>query len=176
MTPTSRKTSKRGGLVAAALLFLSVVAAGPAASAAPTTSDEATADPLVGLYDTVSRYSPADYTAASWASFSSSRDAVATLVQRGGRDSAERAAAGTKLQSAADGLVMVRGLKTLVADYKTRSVSGYTADSWAPLAAALNTAATVASNPSATAREVAVAKTALYAPVAVGNVLIARFA
>ncbi|MGI5149415.1 family 43 glycosylhydrolase [Plantactinospora sp. CA-294935] len=169
---TSRKTLRRGGLVAAVLLFLSVAASGSAATAATPTSDAATsADPLVSVYDSVSRYSSADYTATSWASFSASRNAAATVIQRGSRDSAERAAAGTKLQSAADGLVMVRGLKNLLADYRTRSASSYTADSWAPLATAMNTATTVAANPSATAREVAAAKTDLVT--AAGNLVAA---
>jgi hypothetical protein len=114
-------------------MLLTVVASGPAATAATTSGPPAQPD-------TVSRYSPADYTAASWAAFSSNR---------------------TRHSDAADGLVMVRGLKTLVADYRTRSANRYTAESWAPLAAALNTASAVADNPNATAREVAAAKTAL---------------
>ncbi len=162
MTRTSRQTLKLGGLAAAALLFLTVAASGPLAAAATTTSGAASsADPLAALYDQAARYSPADYTAESWASFSSSRNAAATLLQPGGKDSAERTAASTKLQGAADGLVMVRGLKSLVADYQTRSASRYTRDSWVPIAKALDTASRVAADPSATAPEVAAAKTAL---------------
>ncbi|PZG02107.1 hypothetical protein C1I99_04230 [Micromonospora deserti] len=56
---------------------------------------------------------------------------------------------------------MVRGLKSLVADYRTRSASGYSGDSWAPFAKALDSAASVAADASATAPEVAAAKTAL---------------
>jgi hypothetical protein len=76
-----------------------------------------------------------DYTATSWASFSATRNA--------------------------DGLVMVRGLKSLVADYQTRVPARYTAGSWAPFAKALTTAARVAADASATKPDVAAAKTAL---------------
>jgi hypothetical protein len=162
MMRTSSKTSKWGGLAAAALLFLSVAASGPVAAVASTTSaTPIAADPLMSLYDRVSPYSPADYTADSWALFSSSRNTAATLIQRGNENLAERTAAGAKLQRTADGLVMVRGLKNLVADYRTRSASRYTSDSWAPMAKALDTAASVAADPSATKPEVAAAKTAL---------------
>jgi len=61
----------------------------------------------------------------------------------------------------ANGSVMVRGLKTLVADYKTRDAGKYTAGSWAPFAKALSRADGVARDASATAPEVASAKTAL---------------
>ncbi|MBV7700662.1 carbohydrate-binding protein [Streptomyces sp. TRM70350] len=54
-----------------------------------------------------------------------------------------------------------RGLKYLVSDYQTRTPSKYTADSWAPFAKALTTAAGVADDTSATTSEVAAAKTAL---------------
>ncbi|TDC85087.1 carbohydrate-binding protein [Micromonospora sp. KC606] len=55
----------------------------------------------------------------------------------------------------------VEGLETLVADYKTRSASRYTGNSWAPFAKALDTATDVAADSSATEPEVAAAKTAL---------------
>jgi hypothetical protein len=149
-----RRTSKRGGLLAAMVLFVSVAAPGGFAAAATTTGGFAeAADPLAG------RYSAADYTANSWASFSSARNATASLLQ-GGSDDATAAARG-KPQSAADGLVMVRGLKRLVADYKTRSASRYTGGSWAPFAKTLNTAAGVAADPAAGASEITAAKTAL---------------
>ncbi|MEV6714602.1 family 43 glycosylhydrolase [Lentzea sp. NPDC051208] len=54
-----------------------------------------------------------------------------------------------------------RGLEHLVRDYQTRVPSKYTADSWAPFAKALTTAAGVADNRSAATSEVATAKTAL---------------
>ncbi|WP_201769638.1 family 43 glycosylhydrolase [Amycolatopsis orientalis] len=62
---------------------------------------------------------------------------------------------------AAAGPATDRGLKTLVADYKTRVPAKYTVDSWAPFAKALTTATDVAVRASATASEVATAKTAL---------------
>ncbi|WP_223167641.1 family 43 glycosylhydrolase [Nonomuraea sp. SYSU D8015] len=155
MIGTLRKTLERGGMVAAALLFMSVAAPGGMAAAA---------EPLAGLYDNVSRYSAADYTASSWAAFSSARD---SLTQRGGDDATTR----EKLQRAADGLVMVRGLKSLVADYKTRPAGKYTSDSWVPFAKALANADGVAADASATASEVAAAKTAL--TTAAGNLVAA---
>ncbi|MBB5783455.1 carbohydrate-binding protein [Nonomuraea jabiensis] len=155
MTCTLRTALKRGWLLVAASVVVSVV---PTAHLAAAESSSGAADPLAGLYDQVSRYSAADYTADSWASFSSTRNAAATAIQRG---DTERAAAQAELQGAADGLVMVRGLKRLVADYRTRVPAAYTADSWAPFAKALTTAAVVAADASATKPEVAAAKTEL---------------
>jgi hypothetical protein len=83
----------------------------------------------------------ADYTADSWASYSAKRGTT-------------------------DGLVMVRGLRTLVADYRQRTPDRYTAGSWAPFAEALGTASDVAADASATAERVATAKTALTAAAA----------
>jgi hypothetical protein len=145
MIGTVRRTLERGGLVAAAWLVMSMAASGVPAAAA---------EPLETRDSHVSRYSAADYTASSWAAFSSVSD---SLTQRGGEDATAR----EKLQRAADGLVMVRGLKSLVADYKTRPAAKYTSDSWTPFAKALNTADGVADDTSATASEVAAAKTAL---------------
>jgi Glycosyl hydrolases family 43/Carbohydrate binding module (family 6) len=115
---TSRKRWKRAGLLVAALLLVPVAATPHLAAAEP-----------------VPQYSAADYTAGSWASFSST--------------------------GKADGLVMVRGLKSLVADYRARVPAKYTAESWAPFAKALTTASAVAGDAAATKREVATAKTAL---------------
>ncbi|MGP3962435.1 family 43 glycosylhydrolase [Nonomuraea sp. 3N208] len=155
MIGTLRKTLERGGLVAAAWLVMSMAASGAPAAAA---------EPLEARDSHVSRYSAADYTASSWAAFSSVRD---SLTQRGGDDATAR----EKLQMAADGLVMVRGLKNLVADYKTRPAGKYTSDSWVPFAKALANADGVAADASATASEVAAAKTAL--ATAAGNLVAA---
>jgi Glycosyl hydrolases family 43/Carbohydrate binding module (family 6) len=57
--------------------------------------------------------------------------------------------------------VLVRGLKSLVDDYKARVPGRYTPGSWAPFAKAQTTAADVAGNESATTQQVAAAKTAL---------------
>ncbi|GAA4720597.1 hypothetical protein Prum_006670 [Phytohabitans rumicis] len=102
---------KRGALVLAALLLVSVGATARLAAAETTTNDEAT-----------------DYTATS--------------------------------------RVMVRGLNSLVADYQTRVPAKYTPASWAPFAKALTTATGVAGDASATAPDVAAAKTALMAAAA----------
>ncbi|MGA4992556.1 family 43 glycosylhydrolase [Nonomuraea bangladeshensis] len=90
-------------------------------------------------------YSAADYTAGSWAAHAAGK---------------------------ADGLVMVRGLKKLVADYKTRAADKYTGASWAPFAEALAKADGVAADAAATAPEVAAAKTALVT--AAGNLVAAE--
>jgi hypothetical protein len=128
MIHMSGRRWKRRALMVATLL--AVPAAVPLtaglASAASTT------DALVA------QYHRADYTATSWASFSSA-----------------------KTKAAADGLVMVGGLKSMVADYRTRVPGRYTTRSWAPFAQALTTAGSVAADAAATAPQVAAAKTAL---------------
>src|SRR3954468_14812861 len=128
MSHMSGRRWKRRALMVATLL--AVPAAVPLtaglASAASTT------DALVA------QYHRADYTATSWASFSSA-----------------------KTKAAADGLVMVGGLKSMVADYRTRVPGRYTTRSWAPFAQALTTAGSVAADAAATAPQVAAAKTAL---------------
>ena len=103
-------TLTRRGLVTATLLLMSVAGAGGVAAAA-TAPGGATAprDSLTTFYDQTARYSASDYTADSWAAFTATRNAVATLARQGG---------------ATDGLVMVRGLKSLVADYQGRSAAG----------------------------------------------------
>ena len=70
----------------------------------------------------------------------------------------------TKLQGqgpAAAGPVVDRGLEYLVSDYRTRTPTTYTTDSWKPFAKALTAAAEVAGDTSATTSDVADAKTAL---------------
>ncbi|WP_412775229.1 family 43 glycosylhydrolase [Streptomyces violaceus] len=64
-------------------------------------------------------------------------------------------------QGAAAGPAVDRGLEYLVSDYQTRTPTKYTADSWTSFAKALTAAAGVADDTSATASEVAAAKTAL---------------
>ncbi|MFC7535392.1 hypothetical protein [Actinoplanes sp. GCM10030250] len=82
-----------------------------------------------------------DYIAGSWANYSAKK-------------------------TTADKLVMVRGLKSLVADYQKRVPANYTASTWAPFAKALTTASTLAADASATAPQVAAAKTTLTASAA----------
>jgi len=122
--------------------------------AVPASASAATG-PRTALNAAQERYSAADYTPGSWASFSSARD----TIRRSGGDAA-------KLQAVASKLVMVRGLKTLIADYRTRVAARYTAGSWAPFAKALTTATAVAGQAAATAPQVATAKTALLAAAA----------
>lgn len=120
MTHRPRKTLKRGGLVVAALLFVSVAAPQHFATADTTSSDGA--GPVAGHHSQ-------DY-----------------------QDYQD---------SAADGPQLERGLKELVADYRTRARAKYTGGSWAPFAKALASAADVAADSSAAQRDVAAAKTAL---------------
>ncbi|MBB2947317.1 hypothetical protein FB565_007085 [Actinoplanes lutulentus] len=124
MTRSIRSACKRRVSVVATVLM--------AASTVPSAAGLASA-----ATDRVSLYEAADYTAGSWAAFSTARDTRA--------------------------LVMVRGLRSLVADYTTRVPSKYTAGSWAPFAKALTVAEDVAADGAATAAQVAAAKTALTA-------------
>jgi len=139
---TSPVVPRRLGLLVATTSLVALVVAplpvvGPVAAA--DTSVGGARDLVAEPYDQASEYSAADYTADSWASFTSSGASAA----------------------AAAGLVMVRGLKTLVADYETRVPTDYIAASWTPFAEALSAAAGVADDPSATTPDVAAAKTDL---------------
>ncbi|THV36510.1 hypothetical protein FAB82_22015 [Glycomyces buryatensis] len=88
-------------------------------------------------------------------------DDAAQLIEEGDASDAELSDARDALQDAADELVMVRGLDTLVADYETRVPTEYTAASWEPFAEALTTAADISKDDAATESEVADAKTEL---------------
>jgi hypothetical protein len=101
--------------------------------AAVSTNDVASASQIP--FNATASRSAADYTANSWTSYATS--------------------------GIADGLVMIRGLTTLVADYRTRVPASYTPGSWGPFATALTTAAHVATDAAATQPQVAAAKTAL---------------
>jgi hypothetical protein len=165
MTHRARRTAGRWRLVVAASSFALVAglfsAAGPVAAENTTDGQARADDPLAALSQEVAGYAAADYTADSWTPFASAREEAAQLADQDDASSAERRQARAGLQDAADELVMVRGLRTLVADYETRSPGEYTAGSWSPFAEALTTAGEVAEDPSATSREVASAKTDL---------------
>jgi hypothetical protein len=166
MRRTSRKYHGRWRLFVATSLFALVAAplsaAGPVAATESRAGGEAESrGPLVTLSEHVSEYAAGDYAAGSWASFAAARDDAAQLIEQGDGTAAERTQARAALQDATDDLVMVRGLRALVADYETRVPTEYTADSWAPFAEALTTASDVAGDPSATAQDVATAKTDL---------------
>ncbi|MGP3966174.1 family 43 glycosylhydrolase [Streptomyces sp. 6N223] len=166
MIRTTRVYPGRRRLLVAASLFALVAALLSAAGSVAATGSRAGGEaasrgPLVALSEQVAHYAAADYAAGSWASFASARDDAAQLIEQGDATAAERTQARAALQEATGDLVMVRGLKTLVADYETRVPADYTAESWAPFAEALTTAADVAGDPSATTPEVADAKTDL---------------
>ncbi|MEV0272542.1 family 43 glycosylhydrolase [Hamadaea sp. NPDC050747] len=118
-------------------------------------------DSLAQLYSRAAGYRASDFTANSWAEFAARRDAAGRLLDQEGDQGDTRTAAQAGLQAATDGLVMVRGLKTLVADYAARRPGDYSDKSWAPFAKALTTATAVAADPSATNSDVAAVKTAL---------------
>lgn len=155
MTHSSYSILRRPALILAALLIVPATAPIMGAAAAQA------AGALSVTSGQVSGYAAADYTADSWAAFTSASSAATTLVQRRDADATQLAVAQARLRGAAAGLVMVRGLKTLVADYEQRVPSAYTAASWTPFATALTAAAAVATDAAATAPRVAAAKTAL---------------
>ncbi|GAB4004710.1 hypothetical protein GCM10029992_50510 [Glycomyces albus] len=142
-----------------ALVAAPLSAVGPAQ--AEESGTEAPVDALATLSEEVAAYDADDYTADSWESFASARDASAEVTEQADATGAERAEAHEELQEAADDLVMVRGIDTLVADYETRAPGAYTADSWEPFAEALTDADRIAADDSATEDEVAAAKTEL---------------
>ncbi|WP_084546890.1 carbohydrate-binding protein [Glycomyces arizonensis] len=156
MAHLSRTRPNRWRPLITASLFALAVAA-PLSAVGPAAEAES-ADPLAALSEQAAQYEAADYTADSWASFAAATADAEGLVEQGDATGAEGLAA---FQDAADELVMVRGLDTLVADYETRAPGDYTAASWAPFADALTTASDVAGDPAATATEVAAAKTGL---------------
>ncbi|HEX2142987.1 MAG TPA: RICIN domain-containing protein [Glycomyces sp.] len=160
---------RRRLLVAAALFALAVAplsAVGPAEAENTVGGETASSDPLAALSEQVSRYAASDYTADSWEAFASAREETAALVGQGDTTGAEATEAREALEAAADDLVMVGGLDTLVADYQTRAPGEYTAESWAPFAEALTAAGDVAADESASSSEVAEAKTGLQAAAA----------
>ncbi len=165
MTRRARAHAGRGRLFVAASSLALVAglfsAIGPVAVGNTAGGAVESNDPLLALSENVSDYAAGDYAAGSWAPFASARDEAAQLVEQDDATAAERTQARAALQDATDNLVMVRGLQTLVADYETRVPADYTAATWSPFAEALTTASDVEGDPSATAQDVAAAKTEL---------------
>jgi hypothetical protein len=102
----------------------------------------------------------ADYTAASWPAFAAARDSATELLE-GEPTQAEYYAAQAALTTAVDGLVEIRGLQDLIADYLTRVPAEHTAESWTPFADALATAQAVVATADATKAAAVSAKNAL---------------
>ncbi|MGC7101055.1 family 43 glycosylhydrolase [Amycolatopsis lurida] len=104
---------------------------------------------------------PSRVASKSWKLAAAALLSVALAVPPSTSTAAEAPAPRLQDQGAAAEPVLERGLQFLVSDYQTRDPAKYTADSWAPFAKALTTAADVAGDTSATTSEVAAAKTAL---------------
>src|SRR5688572_30805345 len=112
-----RKAIKRGGLFAAASVFVSVAVVAGLAHAETTNAEAAGAHSAVSSAGrAIGGLSAADYTAGSWAAYSAALSAATASTQR------TAATATAEVQKATDGLVMVRGLKDLVTEYRTRPV------------------------------------------------------
>lgn len=120
-----------------------------------------TADALDWLYGAVRDKLEADYTANSWPAFVTALSSASHLVSTKTGTAVQREAARAQLQSAVDNLVMIRGLRDLVASYEARSGGDFTPESWTPFAASLDAATTIATDAAATKASVVGAKNAL---------------
>ena len=104
---------------------------------------------------------PADFTAASWTPFAAALASATTLQADATATDAALTAAMTSLDAAAAGRVQVSGLREILDQYRTRVPSNYTADSWAPFAAAVTAGDELLADSAATGAAVGAAKTAV---------------
>ena len=165
---TPRQLFRFAAVGCAIVMSATLLAAPPltaAAVQAPSVVQAAAApgiDDLAELYARMSAASAGDYAAQSWAGFAPALDAARTVVENPAATSSERDSALAALQASADELVMVRGLRSIEADYATRIQSDYADDgAWQGLTAALATARAVLDDAGATHAAIATAKTAL---------------
>jgi chitodextrinase len=117
-------------------------------------------DDLPRLLERYSALTAADYTIESWSEFVPVLEQAQTVGSTS-TDAAERTAAGAALEAAAGRLVMISGLRDVIADYETRDAADYTAESWGPLQDSLAAARSVATSESASIASVVSAKNAL---------------
>ncbi|BEL04422.1 hypothetical protein Q0Z83_026130 [Actinoplanes sichuanensis] len=117
-------------------------------------------DALETLHRSVSGFTAADYTAPSWEPFATARATAGELGRSGGTPE-EREAARAALQQATDALVLLRGLRAIVADYEKRVPTDFTHQSWKPFAKALKDAQRVLGRADAGTDDVVRAKNAL---------------
>ncbi|MFJ8955154.1 family 43 glycosylhydrolase [Streptomyces sp. NPDC102381] len=150
----SRRTLLAGAATGAAVLTLGV--GGSAAAVAAT----AGGDDLARLYGSLAAEVAEDYTPTSWRAFAPVHAAAGKLLA-GSPTAQQRQEAHTALTAAADGLVMTRGLRHLVADYRTRKYPDYTRRSWHDLPAALGAAQNILKRDDASRADVVDAKNAL---------------
>ncbi|WP_460796832.1 family 43 glycosylhydrolase [Microbacterium sp. GXF0217] len=120
-------------------------------------------DPLQRLYAAMEDKVEEDYTASSWPAFADARAAASALLVSGEGTPEEREAARAVLQQASDDLVMIRGLRDIVAGYRTRVPVDFSADSWGPFAQALDAAGAVLEDAGATSGDIVATKNALQA-------------
>lgn len=114
------------------------------------------------LTSAIDRFSGADaaaYTATSWAPFAAALSAATATRDNTSATDAALTAARTALENAASARVQISGLREILDQYRTRVPSNYTAESWAPFAAAITAGDAVAADASATASVVGAAKT-----------------
>lgn len=116
---------------------------------------------LTAVLDRLSASAADDFTASSWTAFSAELAAATAVRDSATATDAELVAARTGLEQAETALVRVSGLREILEQYRTRVPSAYTAESWAPFAAATLTAGDVLENPAATSTAVVAAKNGL---------------
>ncbi|MFJ1649495.1 family 43 glycosylhydrolase [Streptomyces sp. NPDC088258] len=152
----------RRSLLAGAATGVAVMALGSktAIATAATGDGGGGGDDLEKLYGSLAHEVEDDYTPASWAAFGPVRAATATLLA-GSPLPQQRQEARTALAAAADDLVMTRGLRRFVTEYRTRDLADYTRRSWHDLPRALGAAEEVLRTDDATRTDIVHAKNAL---------------
>lgn len=116
---------------------------------------------LASSIDAYADVDAADYTTTSWAPFAAALASATTVRDDAASTDAALAAARTALESAASTRVQISGLREILDQYRTRVPSAYTAESWAPFAAAITAGDAVAGDAAATTTAVGAAKTAV---------------
>ena len=117
---------------------------------------------LQGAYDTASKLDQDSYTAETWAPFAEARDAAKAVLDRADATQAEVDAALSKLLAAQKDLKLANADKAdkqalaalLTAAGQDYSEGDYTAESWAPFAAAVQNASAVLNDDAATQQQV----------------------
>ncbi|MBB2947309.1 chitodextrinase [Actinoplanes lutulentus] len=118
-------------------------------------------DALETLHSSVSGFTAADYTAPTWDPFAVARTAAGELGRSEGTPEV-RETARAALQQATDALVLLRGIRAIVADYQNRVPTDFTRSSWTPFATALNDAKDLLDRADATKADVVRVKNGLH--------------
>lgn len=114
-------------------------------------------DELSRAVDRYAALAPGDYTAASWAPFSTALT-QATTAEATDTAAARRETARTGLEAAVASLVSTAGLRELTADLSTRNAGDYDPTAWAEFEQAAAGALSTANDADASAAEVVAAK------------------